>query len=138
MPPSTEHPDARADRAKLTGSVAAPNVLLLDIEPPTAALFDEWLRREGVRTQREARDGESVALILLELAFPRRDGAQRLQRLAATWPGVPVLVLSPTFLPGVSAQGEVARQLGAAAVLAAPVARDTLRAAVAGLLGRPP
>jgi CheY-like chemotaxis protein len=117
---------------------AAPAVLLLGIEPATAGLFDEWLTRDGLRVLQQARPRtgthERVALIVIDLAFPRRDGARQLHQLAQAWPGVPVLALSSTFLPGVAAQGEVARQLGAAAVLAAPVARDALRGAVAQLL----
>lgn len=117
---------------------APPGVLLLDIEPTSAALFDEWLTRDGWRVLRGTAGAGGVGLIVIELAFPRQGGAQRLQQLQRRWPGVPVIVLSPTFLAGVSPQGEVARQLGAAAVLAAPVARETLRAAVAQVLARTP
>ena len=83
---------------------------------------------------RAAPAGEPLALILIDLPFPRQDGTQRLQQPAQAWPGVPVIALSSTFLPHVAAQGEVARQLGAAAVLPAPVAQGTLRAAVARLI----
>lgn len=116
----------------------APAVLLRGIEPPMAALFDEWLTRDGLRVLQHAAVNEPVDVILIDLPFPRQDGAPRLRQLAQAWPSVPVLVLSSTFFAGVSAQGDVARQLGAAAVLAAPVARDTLRAAVAKVLRRRP
>ena len=109
-------------------------VLLHDIDPAMADLYAAWLNLDGLRVQRRAVAGEPIALILADLPFPRQDGAARLRQLAQSWPGVPVLALSSTFLPGVAAQGEVARQLGAAAVLAAPVARETLRHAVAQLL----
>jgi len=109
-------------------------VLLQDVEPTMADLYEAWLSLDGLRVRREAAAGEPIALILTDLPFPRQDGAARLRQLAHSWPGVPVLALSSTFLPGVAAQGEVARQLGAAAVLAAPVARETLRHAVAQLL----
>ncbi|MES2959568.1 MAG: hypothetical protein V4792_15360 [Pseudomonadota bacterium] len=134
MPSSHDQP-LPSGNAAVERDAAARCVLLLNIEPATATLFDEWLAHDGLRVQREACTGEALALILIELPFPRQDGAQQLQRLAAAWPGVPVVALSPTFLPGVSPHGEVARQLGAAAVLAAPVSRVTLCAAVASLLG---
>ena len=116
------------------GGARTASVLVQDIEPTMADLYEAWLSLDGLRVQRHAVAGESIALILTDLPFPRQDGAARLRQLAQSWPGVPVLALSSTFLPGVAAQGEVARQLGAAAVLAAPVARDTLRHAVARLL----
>ena len=117
-------------------AVATRRVLLCDIEPATAALFAEWLGAEGLRADSDAARPEPPAvLILIELPFPRQGGQQRLRELAQAWPGVPAVVLSPTLLPGVSPQGEVARQLGAAAVLPVPVSREALRAAVAWVLG---
>jgi CheY-like chemotaxis protein len=130
------HDDAPAADGNAVAS--APAVLLRGIEPEMAALFDEWLTRDRLRVLRQADADERLSLILIDLPFPRQDGAPRLRQLAQAWPGVPVLVLSSTFLPGVAAQGDVAHQLGAAAVLASPVARDTLRAAVAKLLHRSP
>jgi DNA-binding NarL/FixJ family response regulator len=109
-------------------------VLLLDIEPPTAALFDEWLALDGRRIWHGQAPAGAVDLIVTALAFPRQGGRQRLESLRHRWPGVAVVVLSPTFLVGVSPRGEVARQLGATAVLPAPVTRETLRATVNGLL----
>jgi CheY-like chemotaxis protein len=110
-------------------------VLLCDIEPAMAALFAEWLGADGLQADADAsRPEPPAALILIELPFPRQGGALRLRELARTWPGVPLVVLSPTLLPGVAPQGEVARTLGAAAVLPAPVSRAALRAAVAQVL----
>jgi CheY-like chemotaxis protein len=95
------------------------------------------LARDGRRVLHgDSTSARDVGLIVIELAFPRQDGGRRLAQLRRDWPGVPLIVLSPTFLAGVSPQGEVARQLGAAAVLPAPVARETLRAAVARVLDR--
>lgn len=111
-------------------------VLLLDLEPPMAALVGEWLQRAGHRVLSGAKAAlrpEEVGLVVLELAFPRQGGSQRLQQLGEAWPGVPALVLSPTLLPGVALQGEAARRLGAAAVLPSPTTREALLAAVSRL-----
>jgi len=126
--PAQDKPLAVDDR------VVPPVVLLQGVEPAVADLYEAWLSQDGLRVRRDADADEDVALVLIDVPFPRQDGATRLRRLAQVWPGVPVLVLSSTFLPSVAAQGEVARQLGAAAALAAPVARDALRDAVARLL----
>lgn len=141
MPTPSDDTPARGDATAATaatGRDAPARVLLLDIDPAMADLFEEWLAGDGLQMLRRADAGERIALILIDLPFPREDGAARLRRLAQAWPGVPVLVLSSTFFAGVSAQGAVARQLGVAAVLPAPVARDTLRSAVSELLGARP
>ena len=112
-----------------------PRILLVDIEPAMAALFVEWLAADGLMADSDmTRTEPPAALILIDLPFPRQRGREPLERLQRTWPGVPVAVLSPTLLPGVSPQGEVARALGAAAVLPSPVSRESLRAAIFGLL----
>jgi CheY-like chemotaxis protein len=110
-------------------------VLLLDIEPAMAELFAEWLAADGLAADTDAALAVPPAvLILIDLPYPRQGGRERLAHLRATWPGVPIVVLSPTLLPGVSPQGEVARALGAAAVLSSPVSREALRGAVLHLV----
>jgi CheY-like chemotaxis protein len=108
-----------------------PRVLMVDIEPAMAGLFAEWLAAEGLAADGDAaRADPSAALILIDLPFPRQAGRERLEQLRCAWPGVPVVVLSSTLLPGVLPQGEVARTLGAAAVLHG-VARGVARGRVA-------
>lgn len=121
---------------RVFGGTALRRVLLCDLEPAMAALLGEWLAADGLRADNDmALPEPPAALILIELPYPRQGGQQRLRELARAWPGVPLIVLSPTLLPGVAPQGDVARQLGAAAVLPAPVSRQALRAAVAQVLG---
>jgi DNA-binding response OmpR family regulator len=110
-------------------------VLLHDVEPALAGLIAEWLGADGFVADSDASRGEPpVALIVVDLPFPRQAGRDRLDALQRGWPGVPVVVLSPTLLPGVPPRGEVARALGAAAVLPSPLSRQSLRAAIETLL----
>lgn len=51
--------------------------------------------------------------------------------------GDPPAVLSPTVFADLPRNGDVARSPGAAAVLATPVARDSLAAAAQAVLGQP-
>lgn len=132
-PADTRFPTAADASAPCRASPLPRHALLIDVEPATAELFAHWLAPDGWQMLSAATPADRVALIVIELAFPRQSDRQRLLDLAQAWPGVPVIVLSPTLLPGVSPQGEVARQLGAAAVLSAPVSADALRAAVARL-----
>lgn len=113
----------------------ARRVLLHALEPATAALLAEWLDTEGLVADSDTdRPGPSPALIVVELPFPRHAPPAALRALQTAWPGVPVLLLSPTLLPGISPWGEVARRLGVAAVLPAPVTCDAVRQTVRRLL----
>lgn len=110
------------------------HALLIDVEPATTELIELWLGAEGWLLRSDARPGDAVDIIVVELAFPRRADRQRIRTLAEVWPDVPVIVLSPTFFADVPVQGDVARQLGVAAVLATPLSREALRSTVARLL----
>jgi DNA-binding NarL/FixJ family response regulator len=118
-------------------SVRAPRPLhaqLIDVEPATTELIELWLGAEGWLLRSDAEPGDAVDIIVVELAFPRHADRQRIRTLSEVWPDAPVIVLSPTFFADVPAHGDVARQLGVAAVLATPLSRDGLRSTVARLL----
>ena len=119
-------------------AAAARRVLLLDLEPALGALLGEWLAEHGIATVAASADSPHrlvpAALAVVDVAFPRQDGARRLQALARSLPAMPVLALSPTFFAGVAASGSVAQRLGVAEVLPTPVRRDDLIAAVRRLV----
>ena len=134
-------PAARDVADAVAVSAAAPSgrplALLVDLEPSLAMLIAEWLDDIGVEACADAPPApadRTVDLVVVDVPYPRREGARRLRALAVELPAAPVLALSPTFFAGVSTSGSVARDLGAAGVLASPVCRDTLVAAVLRLL----
>jgi CheY-like chemotaxis protein len=113
----------------------SPYVLLADIDASFEPLISQWLRDEGLQVLANTpTPPQQVDLLLVDLPFPRQGASPRLQALVRDHPGTPVLALSPTLLPGVPLRGDVARQLGVAAVLPMPVTRDGLLAAVRGVL----
>jgi CheY-like chemotaxis protein len=132
------------DRHEPAAAAAAPPpgrrlvVLPIDLEPANGELIQHWLAAEGWNVEFSPRPGPGVALVLMEIAFPRREDRRRVHALSSAQPGVPVLVLSPTFFPDVPGQGSVAHELGATAVLATPLQRDRLLAVLADLLGTMP
>lgn len=109
--------------------------MLADIDPVFEPLIVQWLRDEGLQVFTDSPTLlQQVDLLLVDLPFPRQGASPRLRQLASAHPGTPVLALSPTLFAGVAPRGEVARQLGVAAVLPMPVTRDGLLAAVRGVL----
>ncbi len=112
---------------------------LVAIEPAWRALLAEWLGEAGWALQDldldSGRNTDPVGdLIVLEASFPRRQAAQQVERVRARWPGIPVLLLSPTFHAGIAMRGALARELGVDATVPMPVARERLLAVMQQLV----
>jgi DNA-binding response OmpR family regulator len=113
-------------------------VLVVDADRVTFELLHEWLAAAGIAAvEADADPGTTdadCALALVDVAFPRDEGLEVLRRVAAQYPHMPILAMSPGFFSNVECTGPCARQLGVAGVLPKPVARDALVAAVRELL----
>ena len=116
---------------------AQPAVLVVGADAATLGLLHEWLAEAGWRVVVEP-GGVPVALLLVDVPFPRREQPPPLLHAARVHAGAPVLALSATFHPSVECSGEVARALGVAGVLAKPLRRESLIAAVRHLSRPPP
>ncbi len=113
-----------------------PRVLIAGADPALFALLSEWLAAAGI----DAHDDLQARcdLVLVDFAFPREGGCERLRSMKARYEGTPVVILSSTFFANVDRSGPCARQLGVAAVLPKPIAREALLDALLPLLpGRP-
>jgi CheY-like chemotaxis protein len=108
-------------------------IRVIDSDRATLQLLQEWLRNAGYRVADE-NVTEAAALLIVDIPFTRHGVADRLHRFAEEHPGAQILALSPTFFSNVRCQGACAHSLGVAGVLAKPVARDSLLAAVHRLL----
>jgi hypothetical protein len=134
---SSSQPTLQDDRIEVERSTrpGPRHALALDLEPATAELIRCWLAGADLRLQLDPGSTDSLALILVEIAYPRCADRDRLQAITATWPDVPVVLLSPTFFADTPTRGEVARRFGVAATLATPLSRDRFLDAVNELIG---
>jgi hypothetical protein len=106
---------------------------LVDVGRDTAELLSLWLAEAGMQVDEE----HAPHLVFAERAYLRYGERDWLQAIAWRWPGVPVVLLSPTLFPTVPARGDVAREFGVAAVLASPLGREQLLHTVQELLAGP-
>jgi CheY-like chemotaxis protein len=133
---------AESTGTKLTGILMQtrpadpPRIRILDADPTTFDLLLEWLAEDGLQVVREGSPASDCELVLVDIAFPREQGTEVLNRIGHEYPGTPILALSPGFFSSVACSGECAARLGASAVLAKPVLRDALIDAVHKLIER--
>lgn len=113
-----------------------PWVLVLEADRASFGLISEWLASDGWRVSESALPGEAPALVLVDVPYPRHDGARQLQRIAQAHDGAPLIALSPTFFGSVLCTGDCADALGVAGVLPKPVTREALIAGVRMLARR--
>lgn len=115
---------------------SAPCVRVVDADRLTFGLVAEWLAGDGWRVCEAALPGVEPALVLVDVPYPRHEGAQHLQRIAQAHPGTPLIALSATFFGSVLCTGDCADALGVAGVLPKPVSREALIAGVRKLARR--
>jgi CheY-like chemotaxis protein len=128
--------------ARADGCIApAHPVLVIDADPLSRGLLDEWLGECGCAPSHAGHDERALApaagrfeLLVVDIPYPRQGGPELLQRLASEHPGTPIVALSPTFFGSVGCTGALARTLGVARVLPKPLSREALLAATRELL----
>jgi DNA-binding response OmpR family regulator len=101
-------------------------------------LLREWLTRAGygVRDPSTRFDpGMRFDLAIVSIKAPKVEGDARIQGLQREHPGVPIIALTSRARSGLSCEGETARALGVHWVMAKPLTRHTLLAAVEALIG---
>ena len=113
-------------------------VLVVDVDAALAGLLAEWLAPDGIAVQGDhgAVPGARYDLLIVDIPFPRQDGAQRIARVVQEHPDTPVIAISGAFFPGVVCCGAMACTLGGAGVLPKPVPRADFLGIVQRLLQR--
>jgi CheY-like chemotaxis protein len=120
----------------------APRVLVIDEDRFVYSLYAECLRGLGCEVVDGSGRASAVSdvakdfdLIVIDVNARGQHGACMVRSLAHQHPATPILALSATFCPSIESGGEVARQLGVAAVLAKPFGCKVLIDTVRDLLG---
>ena len=115
-----------------------PLIRIIGADRATYDLLAEWLTSAGFAVAHGGRTsppaGGQAALAIVDVPFTRHGGHEMVQRVAAQYPGIRILALSPTVFSHVSCLGNCARDLGVDGVLPKPVAQEALIATIRDLL----
>lgn len=113
-------------------------VLVVDVDTALTGVLAEWLAPDGIdmQAERDEVQGARYDLLIVDIAFPRRDGAARVARVVQEHPDIPIIAISAAFFPGLVCCGAMARTLGVAGVLPKPVPRADFLGVVQRLLKR--
>ena len=122
-----------------------PYIVIYEENDLMRALLKEWLSEAGYRVRaaapREAQLGGTADLVIVSVYMPKNGGAHLVREIQAAHPGAPMIALSGQFRSGLSAAGATAQALGVQQVIAKPLSRADLLAAVCAimppLLGEP-
>jgi DNA-binding response OmpR family regulator len=119
------------------------DIVVYEEDQPTRNLLREWLGEAGYRVWSgalcEARCARPAAdLVIASLYMPKQSGSRWVRDIQAAHPGTPLIAISGQFRPGLRAAGATAQSLGVQQVMAKPLVRVDLLAAVRDIIGTPP
>jgi CheY-like chemotaxis protein len=120
---------------------AMTNIVIYEEDDLTRALLREWLGEAGYRVHQgippDANGAWKADLVIVSVYMPKHTGARGLRDVQTAHPGTPLIAISGQFRSGLSAQGATAQSLGVRQVIAKPLVRLDLLAAVRDIAGAP-
>ncbi|MGO9513032.1 MAG: response regulator [Steroidobacteraceae bacterium] len=117
------------------------DIVIYEADDLMRTLLKEWLSEAGFRvrlgTLHEVRRDCPADLVILSVYMPKQAGSQWVREIRAAHPDTPLIAISGQFRCGLSDAGTTARELGVQQVIAKPLLRRDLLAAVRGMIGTP-
>jgi DNA-binding response OmpR family regulator len=104
-------------------------------------LLQEWLTGAGYRVGAATLWGPrplQADLVIVNIGMPKQAGPRVAEEIRAAHPGTPIIAISAQFRADLSTAGTTAQSLGVAQVIAKPLSRDTLLAAVRAIIDPAP
>ena len=86
----------------------------------------------------EAQYRRRADLVIASVYMPKQSGNGWLRDIQAAHPGIPVIAISGQFRSGLCPDGATAETLGVQQVIAKPLIRSDLLAAVRAMIAKPP
>jgi DNA-binding response OmpR family regulator len=118
------------------------DIVIYEEDQLTRNLLREWLVEAGYAVHRGAMNGAQrkrrADLVIASVFMPKQSGNGWLRDIQAAHLGIPVIAISGQFRPGLCADGATAETLGVQQVIAKPLIRADLLAAIYAMIGKPP
>jgi DNA-binding response OmpR family regulator len=117
------------------------DIVIYEEDQLTRNLLREWLGEAGYSVHRgalhEAQSLRPADLVIASVYMPKQSGHESLRAIQAAHPRIPLIAISGQFRPGLCADGATAKALGVHQVIAKPLIRADLLAAVRAMIGKP-
>jgi DNA-binding response OmpR family regulator len=121
-------------------------IVIYEADDLMRGLLQEWLTGAGYRVIADAPcvqlphgcgplPHREADLVILNICMPKLSGSRVTDEIRAAHPGTPMIAISAQFRAGLSTAGATAQTLGVAQVIAKPLARGALLAAVRAIIG---
>lgn len=114
------------------------SIVIYEADDLMRGLLQEWLTGAGYRvsatTPCDPPLQVATDLVIVNIGMPKHAGARRTDKIRAAHPGTPIIAISAQFRADLSSAGTTAQALGVAQVIAKPLTRDALLAAVSAII----
>jgi DNA-binding response OmpR family regulator len=111
-------------------------IVIYEADDLMRSLLKEWLTGAGYRVAAATACGPppSADLVIANVCMPKQAGLRVADEIRAAHPKTPIIAISAQFRADLSSAGTTAQTLGVAQVIAKPLTRDTLLAAVRAII----
>jgi DNA-binding response OmpR family regulator len=115
------------------------SIVIYEADDLMRGLLHEWLAGAGYRVSvlapRDPAPDLAADLVIVNIELPKDTGSRVADKIRLAYPGKPIIAISAHFRANLSTAGATARTLGVAQVIAKPLTRDALLAAVRAIIG---
>lgn len=117
-------------------------IVIYEADDLMRGLLEEWLTGAGYHVCAVKRCGPlphaEADLAIVNIEMPKRAGSCIADKIRAVHPGTPIIAISAQFRADLSTGGATAQTLGVDQVIAKPLTRDALLAAVSAIIDPAP
>ena len=116
-------------------------IVIYEADDLMRGLLQEWLTGAGYRVSAVTPCGPApdveADLVIVNVGMPKHTGSRAADKIRAAHPGTPIIAISAQFRADLSTAGATAQTLGVAQVIAKPLSRSALLAAVSAIIAPP-
>jgi DNA-binding response OmpR family regulator len=116
-------------------------IVIYEADDLMRGLLQEWLTGAGYGVAAATLCGPrplAADLVIVNIGMPKQAGSRVAEEIRAAHPKTPIIAISAQFRADLSTAGTTAQSLGVAQVIAKPLSRDTLLAAVRAIIDPAP